>query len=153
MKIIEADYADLAKVADLFREYQQLIGVDLCFQGFEEELAGLPGKYAPPAGAIFIAVDNGELIGCVAMRPIDQQQAELKRLYVKSDRHGQGIGKQLFECAMSRAQSIGYGSIVLDTLESMRSARGLYQAYGFREIEGYYHNPDSTAKFYRYDFG
>ena len=153
MKIIEADYADLVKVAELFREYQQLIGVDLCFQGFEEELASLPGKYAPPAGAIFTAIDRGELIGCVAIRPIDQQQAELKRLYVKPAWHGQGVGKQLFESAMSRAQSSGYDSIVLDTLESMRSARGLYQAYGFREIEGYYHNPDPTAKFYRYDFG
>jgi putative acetyltransferase len=153
MKIIEADYKSLAKVTDLFREYQQFIGVDLCFQGFEEELAGLPSKYAPPAGAIFIAIDNGELIGCVAIRPIDQQQAELKRLYVKPDWHGQGVGKQLFECAMARAQSIGYGSIVLDTLESMRSARKLYLGYGFREIESYYHNPDPTTKFYRYDFG
>jgi putative acetyltransferase len=153
MKIIEADYSDLAKIAEMFREYQQLIGVDLCFQGFEEELANLPGKYAPPKGAIFIAVDEDDLIGCVAIRPLSQQQAELKRLYVKPAWHGHGIGKQLFECAMSRAQSIGYGSIVLDTLESMQSARRLYQSYGFREIEGYYHNPDSTAKFYRYDFG
>lgn len=152
MKIIEADYADLAKVADLFREYQQLIGVDLCFQGFEEELANLPGKYAPPLGVIFLAVDNEQLIGCVAIRPIDQQLAELKRLYVKPAWHGQGIGKQLFECAMTRAQSIGYGSIVLDTLESMRSARGLYQAYGFREIPSYYVNPDPTTKYFQYDF-
>lgn len=153
MNIIEADYADLAQIAEMFREYQQLIGVDLCFQGFEEELANMPGKYAPPTGAIFIAVDEADLIGCVAIRPLSQQQAELKRLYVKPAWHGQGIGKQLFESAMTRAQSIGYDSIVLDTLESMQSARRLYQTYGFREIDCYYHNPDPSAKYYQYDFG
>jgi ribosomal protein S18 acetylase RimI-like enzyme len=152
-KIIEADYHDLLKVAQLFREYQQFIGVDLCFQGFEEELSSLPGKYEPPLGAIFLAIENEELIGCVAIRPIDQQQAELKRLYVKQASHGQGIGKQLFECAMARAQSIGYDSILLETLESMQSARKLYLGSGFREIEPYYHNPDPSTKFYRYDFG
>jgi putative acetyltransferase len=113
----------------------------------------LPGKYAPPLGAIFLAVDNDDVIGCVAIRPITEHQAELKRLYLRSVYQGQGIGKQLFHKAMSRAESIGYQSVVLDTLPTMQSAISLYQAYGFREIERYYHNPDSTAKFYRYDFG
>jgi putative acetyltransferase len=153
MKIIEATIEDTDNIRALFREYHQWLGVDLCFQGFEEELATLPGKYAPPQGAIFLAVENAEIVGCVAIRPFTEQQAELKRLYLRSAYQGQGIGKQLFHKAMSRAESIGYQSIVLDTLPTMQTAISLYQGYGFREIEGYYHNPDPGAKYYRYDFG
>ncbi len=153
MKIIEATIEDTDNIRALFREYQQWLGVDLCFQGFEEELTTLPGKYAPPDGAILLAVENDEIIGCVAIRPITEQQAELKRLYLRSAYQGQGIGKQLFHKAMSRAKTIGYQSVVLDTLPTMQSALYLYQAYGFREIEGYYHNPHPGTKYYRYDFG
>ena len=153
MQIIEATIEDNDDIRAIFREYQQRIAVDLCFQNFEQELASLPGKYAPPAGAIFLAREQDELVGCVALRPVNQQQAELKRLYVKPAWQGQGVGKQLFESAMSRARSTGYESIVLDTLESMRTAQGLYQAYGFREIAGYYQNPNSGTKYYQYDFG
>lgn len=152
MKIIEATTEDTDNIRALFREYHEWLGVDLCFQGFEEELATLPGKYAPPNGAIFLAIENGDMVGCVAVRPVTQQQAELKRLYLRPAYQGQGIGKQLFNKAMSRAKSIGYQSIVLDTLPTMQSAISLYQAYGFREIEGYYHNPDPSTKYYRYDF-
>lgn len=152
MKIVEAANKDMDVVRALFREYQQWLGIDLCFQGFEHELATLPGKYAPPRGVIFLAFEQHDLVGCVAVRVRTGDQAELKRLYVRPDFQGQGIGKKLFETAMQSARKMGYQSIVLDTLESMLTARAIYQSYGFREIDSYYDNPDPTTRYYQYDF-
>lgn len=150
--IREAGLDDMSKVRALFIEYQQWLNVDLCFQGFEEELAALPGCYAPPEGVIYLAVEDGEPIGCVAVRPRTSDEAELKRLYVRSAHRGRGGGKRLFDAAMTRAHEMDYSSIVLDTLPHMRAAKSLYAAYGFRKIPSYYNNPEEGAEYYRCEF-
>ena len=152
MMIMEASEEDMLTVRELFREYQEWLGVDLCFQDFEPELATLPGRYAPPNGVIFLAVESDEVVGCVGVRPKAGDEAELKRLYVRPDHQGCGFGKQLFHAAMSKAQAIGYTSIVLDTLQPMRAAKSLYLAYGFKEIPAYYQNPEPGVEYYRYEF-
>ena len=152
MKIAEATEKDMLNVGKLFREYQEWLGIDLCFQGFEEELATLPGSYASPKGVILIAIEDREVAGCVGIRPIVENEAELKRLYVKPGYQGQGIGKRLFHAAMSKAKSIGYTSIVLDTLPTMQTAKLLYVAYGFKKIPAYYRNPEDGVEYYRYVF-
>ena len=152
--IREATNEDMPKVRALFREYQEWLNIDLCFQGFEEELAALPGAYAPSKGAIFLAIAEEEVIGCVGIRPRKEisGEAELKRLYVKPAYHGQGIGRRLFHTAMAKAKNIGYESIVLDTLPTMHEAKSLYKSYGFKEIPEYYSNPEEGAEYYRYTF-
>ena len=152
MEIVEAKQKDMPNVRDLFLEYQQLLGIDLCFQGFEQELAALPGCYASPTGTILIAVTGCEIIGCVCVRARTKNEAELKRLYVKPSHQGHGVGKKLFHLAMSIAQKIGYTSIVLDTLPSMQAAKSLYEDYGFNIIPAYYENPIEGAEYYRYEF-
>ena len=152
MKIIEAPDKDMPRVSKLFREYQQWLGIDLCFQGFEEELLTLPGGYAPPKGVILIAIKNSKLVGCVGIRPRTNDEAELKRLYVQPVHRGHNIGKLLFHTAMSKAEEIGYTSIVLDTLPAMQTARSLYLAYGFQKISGYYDNPVEGVEYYKYVF-
>lgn len=152
MNLIEAEAHDIPLVKQLFREYQQWLGVDLCFQGFEAELAELPGCYAAPRGSILLAVRNKETIGCVAVRPNVWPEAELKRLFVKPDYQGQGAGKMLFTAAMEKATAIGYTSIVLDTLPSMKTAQAMYRHYGFSEIEPYCENPLDGVKYFRYQF-
>jgi len=152
MRIREATDKDMPRVGKLFREYQQWLGIDLCFQGFEEELLSLPGSYAPPKGVILIAIENSKLVGCVGIRPRTRDEAELKRLYVQPDHRGHNIGKLLFHTAMSKAGEIGYTSIVLDTLPTMQTARSLYLAYGFKKIPGYYDNPVEGVGYYKYVF-
>lgn len=152
MKIVAATDKDMPTVRQLFRDYQKWLDIDLCFQGFEEELAMLPGAYAPPSGVILIARERGEILGCVGIRPRTGNEAELKRLYVRPTYQGRAIGKQLFHAAMSEARSIGYESIVLDTLPFMGAAKALYRAYGFEKIPAYYHNPEEGVEYYRYLF-
>ncbi len=152
MKIAEATEKDMLNVGKLFREYQEWLGIDLCFQGFEEELATLPGRYASPKGVILIAIEDREVVGCVGIRPIMENEAELKRLFVKPGYQGHGIGKRLFHTAMSKAKRIGYTSIVLDTLPTMQTAKLLYVAYGFKKIPAYYRNPEEGVEYYRYVF-
>ncbi len=152
MNIVEATENDMALVRELFLEYQQSLGVDLCFQGFEKELANLPGHYAAPRGAIFLALEDNTVVGCVGVRPKKGNQAELKRLYVRAENQGKGIGKHLLNAAMSKAKQTGYSAIVLDTLPMMKKARSLYQDYGFREIPAYYRNPEQGVTCFRYEF-
>ena len=152
LQIRDASIDDVELVRALFVEYQDWLGVDLCFQGFEEELAQLPGCYAPPSGAVFLAIDARVAFGCVGIRPHGERDAELKRLYVRPAHRGCGAGRALFEAAMRRARAIGYAGVVLDTLPSMDTARSMYQAYGFREIPPYYANPVPGAEYYRLDF-
>ena len=154
MKIVEATDRDILNVRKLFREYQEWLDIDLCFQGFEEELATLPGAYAPPKGVILLATEDREVVGCVAIRPRmeNDSEAELKRLYVQLSYQGRSIGKRLFHTAMSKAKRIGYTSIVLDTLPTMQTAKSLYVAYGFKEIPAYYGNPEEGAEYYKYVF-
>ena len=133
---------DLAQVRRLFRAYGDWLDVDLCFQGFERELAELPGCYAPPAGRLLIARVAGEVVGCVALRPLEASVCEMKRLWVEPGFAGQGIGRALAEAIIAAARQIGYQRMRLDTIPArMPAAQHLYAALGFREIPAYYHNP------------
>jgi GNAT superfamily N-acetyltransferase len=138
--------AEIEAARTLFREYAQQLGVDLCFQGFEAELAALPGSYAPPQGALLLAwVDDGTLAGCCAVRPlisVDHPQAsEMKRLFVRPPFRALGLGRQLAQRIIQQAQSLGYRCMLLDTLESMHAARALYAELGFGPVTAYYANP------------
>jgi ribosomal protein S18 acetylase RimI-like enzyme len=131
----------LAFVRELFREYAESLGVDLAFQDFERELATLPGRYVPPRGCILIAYVDDAPAGCIAMRPLDDARCEMKRLWVRSDHRGLGLGEQLSRALIQRARESGYSAMRLDTLATMRSAQRLYRALGFRVIPAYYANP------------
>src|ERR1700686_1993422 len=148
-EIIRADSADYVEHArELFREYEAWLEVDLCFQNFEEELAELPGKYAPPDGRLLLAVKNGKVAGCVALRKIGDGICEIKRLFVRPEFRGQGLGRQLAEAIIREAKQFGYDRMRLDTLPpKMNDAIGLFRSLGFKEIEPYYNNPVPGAKF------
>ena len=139
----------------IFREYALGLGVDLCFQGFEAELAGLPGEYAPPGGALLLAYVDGALAGCGAVRPlrdVDYVNAcEMKRLYVRPAFRRFGLGRLLAQRLMDRATEAGYSTLLLDTLDDMESARGLYRTLGFEEIPPYYFNPIPGAHYLKVD--
>ncbi|CAK7198315.1 hypothetical protein SEUCBS139899_000975 [Sporothrix eucalyptigena] len=149
---------DLKDIAELFLEYTNSLGIDLAYQSFEQELAGLPGKYASPHGALLIARStNGtsKPIGCVALRPLPlpepatSKRSELKRLYVRSDARGTGLGEALARRALDEAVSRGYNEVVMDTLESMTPARKLYTKLGFSETTAYYETPIVETVFYK----
>ena len=139
----------LAEVMDLFREYAGSLGVDLAYQGFEAELAGLPGRYAPPRGTILLARRGAEAVGCAAVRPLDAGDCEMKRLYVRPGGRAIGMGRRLAEAAVAFATSAGYRRILLDTLPTMTAAIGLYRALGFAPIEPYSSGPPGTLHFAR----
>lgn len=138
---------DLPVVRELFKEYARSIGIDLSFQGFEEELAALPGKYAPPHGTVIVARVDDTPIGCVALRRIDAQTCEMKRLYVRPAARGLHIGAELACRIIQAAEARGYESMRLDTLETMKSAVALYKRLGFLEIAPYIYNPIPGAIF------
>ena len=139
---------ELDRARELFREYEAWLNLDLCFQNFEKELAELPGAYAPPNGRLLLAFDGNELAGCVALRRLSDDACEMKRLFLRPQFHGRGLGRELAERIIEEARAIGYRKMRLDTLsEQMRSAIGLYRVLGFREIAPYYKNPVPGALF------
>lgn len=139
---------DVPMVRDHFREYSAELGVDLCFQGFEAELASLPGAYAPPRGRILLAEDAGEIAGVVALRPLGEHDGEMKRLYVRPAFRARGAGRLLVERLLHEGRHVGYRRICLDTLPVMARAIELYRALGFVEIEPYCHNPICGAMYF-----
>jgi GNAT superfamily N-acetyltransferase len=139
---------ELPLVRELFREYGDSLGIDLSFQGFDDELARLPGEYAPPRGGLLIACEGEEAVGCVGLRPLEPADAcELKRLYVRPASRAGGVGRALTLAAIDEARRLGYARMRLDTLPSMGAARRLYAALGFREIEPYRFNPVAGTQF------
>jgi GNAT superfamily N-acetyltransferase len=142
-----ADAADFETVRTLFREYAAWLQVDLCFQGFEQELAGLPGNYAPPRGRLLLAEEGAQAAGCISLRPIDAETCEMKRLFIREPFRGTGLGRRLVEALLSEARTIGYRRIRLDTLPQMGAAHRLYDSMGFREIAPYYFNPVPGTRF------
>jgi ribosomal protein S18 acetylase RimI-like enzyme len=149
--------AQLEAARAIFREYAGGLGVDLCFQNFEAELAGLPGEYTAPRGALLLATVNGELAGCGAFRPlgdVDYANAcEMKRLYVRPGYRGLGLGRILAQALMDQAVRAGYSVMLLDTLDDMEAARSLYVALGFEEIPPYYFNPIPGAHYLKAQLG
>jgi putative acetyltransferase len=135
----------------LFAEYQQGLGVSLCFQGFDLELAGLPGAYARPRGRLILARIVGEPAGCVAMRALGEHDAEMKRLYIRSPYRGMGLGRVLAECVIDEARSLGYRTLKLDTLPGMAEAQRLYRALGFVDAAPYNDNPVAGVRFMSLD--
>lgn len=133
---------ELAELATLFRAYEENSGLDLCFQGFEEEVATLPGRYAPPGGDLLLARDGaGVAVACAAFRPLSEGVCELKRLYVDPAARGQKIGELLVRELIRRATAVGYQEMALDSLNTMQSAIKLYRKLGFVERPPYYDNP------------
>ena len=133
--------SDFDKARRLFIEYAETLGFSLCFQGFDEELENLPGKYATPDGCILLAWDELVCAGCVGLRPLSETVCEMKRLYVEPDYRGTGLGRLLAEKIVQFGAEKKYSKILLDTLSSMNSAQALYRSLGFFETEPYYDNP------------
>lgn len=143
--------AELDCLRGIFMEYARSLPIDLCFQGFEAELADLPGEYLEPRGALLMALVDEQPAGCCALRALDtvdySNACEMKRLFVRKDFRGSGIGRQLAEIVLERARLAGYAYLLLDTLNEMETARELYQDLGFKEIAPYYHNPIEGAHY------
>src|SRR6267142_456027 len=149
MKMIQANTPEEIKIArELFEEYAAWLEISLCFQNFNQELAGLPGDYAPPDGRLLLAIADDQIAGCVALRKIGDGEGEMKRLFLRSAFRGRGLGRQLVTAILDAASEIGYERIRLDTLPGkMDQAIALYRSLGFKEIEPYYDNPVKDATF------
>lgn len=141
VKIAAASVEAMDTIRTLLREYQAALGVDLCFQGFDAELDDLPGSYAPPRGRLLLAHADGVVAGCVALRPLSARRCEMKRLYVRGEFRGAGIGRALVSAILSEARAVGYAEMVLDTLPTMIEAQRLYEMFGFHDVAPYCDNP------------
>jgi len=149
LKIIEAKSKEQIEIIrDMFKEYAEYLQIDLDFQNFNEELANLPGDYNSPFGSILLAYFNNNLAGCIALRKYTKKICEIKRLYVKQDYRGLKIGRKLTQEIINRARIIGYKSIRLDTLPTMKQAINLYLSLGFNEIKPYRYNPIEGARYF-----
>lgn len=142
-----AEAGDIPEVREMLREYVSWIGLDLVFQEIDDELAGLPGDYAPPLGALFVAPDANGLVAMIGLRPIDDRICEMKRLYVRPEARGRGLAKQLIDGILAEARRLKYEEIRLDTLPMMGDAQHLYVAMGFADIDAYYDTAIAGTRF------
>ena len=154
MNFVQAQSSEqIEQARQLFKEYAAWLQIDLCFQGFEKELAELPGDYSPPDGRLLLAYDEAQLAGCVGLRKIGEGVCEMKRLFVRDRFRGKGLGRSLIEAIINEAKQIGYERMRLDTLPpKMDKAIALYNELGFKEIESYYNNPVPGAMFMELSF-
>lgn len=141
----------------IFRDYANSLGIDLCFQDFDAELARLPGEYAPPQGALLLAQVDGKVAGCGALRALPEvdhaNACEMKRLYVRPAYRGIGLGRLLAQALLDRGLQAGYSAVLLDTLDDMETARSLYASLGFEETAPYYFNPIPGAHYLKANLG
>ena len=153
LRILQAEApAHIAQARALFLEYGESLGFSLCFQSFDQELAGLPGDYAPPSGRLLLAEFDGRPAGCVALHRLEDGVCEMKRLYVRPEFRGHGMGRKLALAVIEEARVIGYRAMRLDTIaDSMREAVAMYRALGFREIAPYRSNPIASATYMELD--
>ena len=138
--------SELAAVRELFAEYAAGVGEPVCFAGFERELAGLPGDYAPPAGRLLLALEHDSAAGCVGLRRLDASTAEIKRLYIRAAYRGHGLGRRLAQAAIDSARTAGYARVVLDTLPKMQEALALYRSMNFVDTPPYLAQPTPGAR-------
>lgn len=143
--------SDLTAVRQLFREYEAFLQVDLDFQSFEDELAGLPGRYSAPDGDLLIGRKGEDILGCVALRRLDASSCEMKRLYVRPEGRGTGLGRQLADAIIVIARDLDYRIMRLDTLARLSEAMQLYESLGFRQTKPYYDNPLSDVVYWALD--
>jgi carbonic anhydrase len=144
--------SDIEQARELFQEYEAGLGISLCFQNFAEELANLPGEYAPPRGRLLLAHEFDQLMGCVALRPVGPMTCEMKRLFVRPAYRDRGLGRVLVEAIIEEARKLAYTHLRLDTLPGrMERAIELYRSIGFVEIEPYYDTPVDSTKFMELD--
>ena len=148
-RILQAETSeDIASARTLFREYEAWLGMSLCFQDFEEEVANLPGKYVPPEGRLYLAYVDNQLAGCIALRKLEDGICEMKRLFLRENARGHGLGNQLIEKLVDDARAFGYSKMRLDTFPpKMGKAVSLYEALGFSPIPPYYDNPNEGVLF------
>jgi putative acetyltransferase len=152
IQLLSPDTPELIEATrDIFRDYARSLAVDLCFQNFETELASLPGDYAAPAGLVLLALVDGQVAGCGAFRSLPEADyanaCEMKRLYVRPAFRRFGLGRLLAQALLDEAEQAGYSAVLLDTLDDMEAARGLYASLGFEEIPPYYFNPIPGAHY------
>ena len=145
-----ASAQDIEAVRALFLEYAESLGFSLCFQGFDRELEDLPGKYALPEGCLWLAKAAVVPVGVIGLRPLEDGYCEMKRLYLRPEARGLGLGRRLIEATLEHARRVGYQAMRLDTLKSMSAARALYSEYGFIQIPAYYHNPLPEVVYYEH---
>jgi GNAT superfamily N-acetyltransferase len=145
--------ADFAVARHLFQEYAAELDIDLCFQGFAAELDSLTSMYAPPAGCLLLARSGDRPMGCGAVRRLREDACEMKRLYVRPEARGTGLGKKLAAALVGRARVLGYARMYLDTLAAMQAARMVYRSLGFRETSAYYENPLPAVVYMELELG
>ena len=144
--------AEIQQARELFKEYEAALGISLCFQNFEQELAGLPGDYAPPNGRLLLAREYDQVMGCIALRQLGPTTCEMKRLFVRPEYRDRGLGRVMVEAIIEEARKIGYTHVRLDTIaDRMDRAVSLYKSIGFVEIPPYRNNPVDTATFMELD--
>ena len=146
---IKAAYNDLENIKLLFNEYTTMLGVNLAFQGYDEEIKNLPGKYALPYGRLYIAYYNNKAAGCIALRKFENDGCEMKRLFVRPEYRHLKIGKKLVDKIIEDARELKYKYMVLDTLSNLHEAVSLYRKSGFQEVEAYYENPLDNVVYFK----